>query len=462
MGKMAKLYALLGVLLVICGAVFAVSRYQGKQEAIKKSGEVILEIPTDSVTSLSWTNESGTFSFTKGETWSYDDDAAFPVSEEKIGSLLSQFENFTAAFSIDDVQDYGQYGLDEPVCTIDFTADGETHTVRLGDFSKMDEQRYVSIGDGKVYLAVHDPLEEFDAVAKDTILDDTIPQFDTAEKIEFSGNENYTIVRDEACKSICESDVYFADEKPLDTNNVDTWLAAVTSLNLTDYVSYNVSEEELRAFALDAPALTVTLAYSGETGSGTLTLHLSQNPEELAAYNEAVQEEADALPKVTCYARVDQSQIVYEISQEDYDILTAVSYDKLRHRELFTADFDTAVSMDVALDGERFTFVYTLPEDEDAEGAWTYQEEEFDITALKKALLAVSASGFTEEKPTGQEEISLTVHLDNEDFPTFTLTLYRCDGTNCIASVDGKPTALVSRSQTVNLIEAVNALILGS
>ena len=71
-------------------------------------------------------------------------------------------------------------------------------------------------------------------------------------------------------------------------------------------------------------------------------------------------------------------------------------------------------------------------------------------------------SSFTDETPTGQEEVSLTVHLDNEDFPTFTLTLYRLDGTNCIATADGKTVALVSRSKTVDLIEAVNELTLGS
>ena len=54
------------------------------------------------------------------------------------------------------------------------------------------------------------------------------------------------------------------------------------------------------------------------------------------------------------------------------------------------------------------------------------------------------------------------MHLDNEDSPTFTLTLYRLDGMNCIATVGGKPVALVSRSKTVDLIEAVNELALGS
>ena len=471
MRKATKLYALLGVLLVVCIAAFAISRYEAKKEQIKNSGEVILEIPTESVTALSWTNESGKFSFTKDETWVYDDDNAFPVDEEKINDLLEQFTSFAAAFSIDDVEDYAQYGLDEPICTIHITAGEESYTVELGDFSKMDEQRYVSIGDGKVYLVSHDPLDEFDSVLRDMILDDTIPEFDTAEQIEFSGNENYTIIRDEDGKSICADDIYFTDGQPLDTDNVDTVLSAIQSLSLTNYVSYNVTDEELTTFGLDDPELTVKMEYSTRDDdenvedSGTLLLRISRNPEEVAAYEEAVEKDEDDLPDVTCYVRVGQSQIVYEISQSVYDQLTAVSYDTLRHQNLFTADFDTVTSIDVALSGENYTFTYNPPEDkddEDAEGTWTYNGEEFDVYDLKTALRAISASSFTEEVPTGQKEISLTVHLDNEDFPTFTLTLYRLDGTNCIAAVDGKAVALVSRSQTVDLIEAVNELTLGS
>ena len=202
MRKATKLYTLLGVLLVVCIAAFAVSRYEEKKEQIKNSGEVILEIPTDSVTALSWTNESGTFSFTKDETWVYDEDNAFPVDEEKINDLLEQFTSFAAAFAIDDVEDYAQYGLDEPICTIHITADEESYTVELGDFSKMDEQRYVSIGDGRAYLVSHDPLDEFDSVLRDMILDDTIPEFGTVKQIAFSGEEAYTISYDEGGTSI--------------------------------------------------------------------------------------------------------------------------------------------------------------------------------------------------------------------------------------------------------------------
>lgn len=385
--------------------------------------------------------------------------------------MLAQFEDFAAAFAIDDVEDYAQYGLTEPICTISITAGEETYTVQLGDFSKMDEQRYVSIGDGKAYLVSHDPLDEFGAVLRDMILDDTIPAFDTAEKIAFTGTENYTISYDEDGTSICADDVYFADAQPLDTDNVNAWLTALTGLDLTDYVSYNVTNEELQTFGLDKPALTITLDYSSsdedgtETDAGTLVLHLSQNPEELAAYGEALANEEDDLPDVTCYARVGESQIVYQITQSEFDALTAVSYDTLRHQKLFTADFDAVTSIDVTLEGETYTFTYTPPEnedDEDAEGTWSYNGEEFDVFNFSYALRALSASSFTDEKPTGQEEISLTLHLDNEDFPAFTLTLYRCDGETCIAEVDGEPVAFVSRSRTVDLVEAVRTLTLSA
>lgn len=472
MRKATKLYALLGVLLVVCIAAFAVSRYEEKKEQIKNSGEVILEIPTDSVTALSWTNESGTFSFTKDETWVYDDDNAFPVDEEKINDLLEQFTSFAAAFSIDDVEDYAQYGLDEPICTIHITAGEESYTVELGDFSKMDEQRYVSIGDGKVYLVSHDPLDEFDAVLRDMILDDTIPEFDTVKQIAFSGEESYTISYDEGGTSICADDVYFTDGTPLDTDTVNEWLTALRSLDLTNYVSYSATGEELQTFGLDNPALTVALDYSSssdedgnETDSGTLVLHLSQNPEELAAYEKAIANEEGELPDVTCYARVGESQIVYQITQSEYDTLTDVSYDALRHQKIFTADFDTVTSIDVTLEGENYTFICTPPEDADdtdTEGTWTYQGVEFDIFDFSYALRALSATSFTVETPTGQEEISLTLHLDNEDFSTFTLTLYRYDGESCIACVDGEPIAFVSRDKAVDLIEAVRAVTLGA
>ena len=199
MKRAKKLYILLGVLVAVCAITFGVSRYQTRQEEIKNSGEVILEVPTDSVESLSWDVGDRSFSFhketTEGDTdsesiWIYDEDDVFPVDKTKINNLLSCFESLTAAFVIENPEDLGQYGLTDPSCTINFS-DGETsYTVLLGDYSPMDSQRYVSIGDGNVYLVSKDPMEEFDVELSKMLDDDDIPYQEeegTTTSIRFSG-----------------------------------------------------------------------------------------------------------------------------------------------------------------------------------------------------------------------------------------------------------------------------------
>ena len=103
----------------------------------------------------------------------------FPVDDEKIGELLARFESFGVSFIIEEVEDYGQYGLDDPVCTISLSAGDQSYEITLGDYSTMDSERYVSIGDGNVYLVPEDPLDYFDAVLSDMIKNDEIPSLDT-------------------------------------------------------------------------------------------------------------------------------------------------------------------------------------------------------------------------------------------------------------------------------------------
>lgn len=57
-------------------------------------------------------------------------------------------------------------------------------------------------------------------------------------------------------------------------------------------------------------------------------------------------------------------------------------------------------------------------------------------------------------------EIRLTLHLDSEVYPQTELVFYRYDGDSCLAVVDGSSWALVPREAVVDLIEAVNAIVL--
>ena len=135
----------------------------------------------------------------------------------------------------------------------------------------------------------------------------------------------------------------------------------------------------------------------------------------------------------------------------------AASYNDLRHPEVLTASFDDITSMDISLDGSVYTITSKGTGDEKT---FYYGEEEIAIDDLQSALENMDASSFTDETPSQKEEISVTVHLDNEVHPQVQIQLYRYDGEQCLAMVDEQSVSLVPRSDVVDLIEAVNALVL--
>lgn len=459
MKRSKRLVVLLAVLAAAVAATIGLSFFQERAEQIKNSGETILAIDPDTVTALAWENDDGKLAFHREDmTWLWDEDSAFPVDQEKVADLLSRFESFGVAFVIEDVEDYGQYGLDDPVCTIDLTAGEESVQVLLGDYSQMDSKRYVSIGDGNVYLVNEDPLDDFDAVLSDMIDHDEMPDFEKVSSVRFSGRENYTIAYEEKSDaSPCEDDVYFTQREgktvPLDTSRVDEYLSSITALSAKDYVTYNATEEELQSFGMDEPELTVTVDYthrdkSGEERADSFTLHVSRDPEEV--------EQEDAEEKITAYVRVGDSQIIYRITGDDYKKLMSAAYDDLRHKDLLTADFDAVTAIDISLEGETYTLTAQGEDD-----LWLYGAEEVDIADLRSDLEALAADTFTAEEPTDKLEIGLTVHLDNENFPGLEIELYRYDGESCLAKLDGKSVALVSRSDVVALMESIHAIVLG-
>lgn len=505
MHRSKRLLILVGVLAVVCAAAFLATRVQEQQEQVEASGETVLAIDAGNVASLAWTSGEAEYAFHKDETWLYDADEAFPVNAEALEELLAPFSSFNAAFVIRDVTDYAQYGLEEPECTIEIGTAEASYTIALGDMSAMDDQRYVSIGDGNVYLAVTDPMDAFSVELSDLIDNDEIPQMDTVTALSLTGAVEESIAYVEAGgPSYSDEDVYFLqsgeESLPLDTDLVEDYLGGIRSLVLTDYATYNATEIELASFGLNDPALTVTVEYEQqaeaaeegaepETTAGTLALHIGRVEEEA----EESAEETDAAAEETAesaedisqeeaqyayYLRMGDSQIVYNLSDADGEALFAGSYDDLRHRQLFWGDFDDVTQATILLDNQTYTLTAQTAEtadaaagsaeptaaaaaEDDAEITWTCNGETVDVTDLRDKLAALTAEAFTEEAPADQLEISLTLDLNNEDVPQVRIQLYRYDGASCLAVLDGEPAALVAREDVVDLMEAVRTLLLG-
>lgn len=450
MNKQKKLLVMLAALVLVSAVTVVVVRREETKEKIKNTPATILE--WSDISAVSWTYEEQSFAFEKADgTWVYPEDTAFPVDQEKMEEILAQFEDLGAAFTIEEVEDYGQYGLEKPSCTITLTQGEETRTLELGDYSKMDAQRYASLGDGNVYLLSHDPIEEFDTDLSGLIQQDQVPELLNVEAITLTGDKTDGFTKTEG-QSLCQEDEYFRDSDggPLDTDLTENYLYTLESLSLQDYVTYKATEEDLKNCYLDTPAQTVTVTYRPEEGDTAqeFTLHLGKAPDK------SEEEPGQA------YARVGDSPILYKISDSQYAALTACGYDDLRHQNLFTGDFTLAKELTVTLEGSTRVFTYEKRED-DEEPVWYLDEEQVDLTDIQTALENLTAETFTQEAPTGKEELSLTVKLDQEGENTLTLTFYRQDGTTVLAQANGKTLCTLPRAQVVTLTESFNAILLG-
>ncbi len=465
MNRPKKLGILLGVLALAWVAALAVMQMEERKEQIRETGEIILELPGESVQSLSWEYDDTSLAFHKDGVWLYDGDENFPVSEEKINELLEPFQAFGAAFVIEDVEDYGQYGLEDPVCTISLSTEERDYEIRLGDYSKMDSRRYVSIGDGNAYLAQSDPLERFDTGLNQLIENDEIPALDRVTEIRVSGSEDYRIVY-EGDREDPDSaeDAWFAEQggtlRPLDASRVDSYLWLIRSMSLDNYVTYHAAEEEVHSYGMDDPDLTVTIESAAEDGGedeaeAPFVVHISRDAETKEAMAAAAEDEETEIP--AGYVRIGDSPIIYKISTDRYQELMAAAYDDLRHTEVFWGDFAEVRQMEISLDGGTCTLT---SEGSGEERTWFYQGEELEIADIRTALESLTAAEFTDQRPTQRQEIGLTLHLDGGDSSKTQIALYRYNGEHCLAVVDGESVSLVDRDGVVALMEAVRAVIL--
>ena len=447
MKRRNKLWLMAGVLTLTLVLTLGIALVDQHMEKIRSSGETILSIPADSVTALSWDYEGQTLSFTRDDSWHYAGDPDFPVSALDMENILDPLGNLTAAFRIEDVEDYDQYGFADPVCTVAITAGDQSFTLRLGAYSKMDQQRYADIGDGNVYLLHHDPMEEFGQGLSDVIENDDIPYLDSADTITFTGAQTYTILREpEGAVSHRPEDRYFAKIEgqllPLSTPSVENFLSSLTMLDLTGFQTYTASREGLDAWGLDQPDLTIRVDYTREETDGSFTLMLAREESEEDPENAPV------------YAHLEGSELVYAITPAEYDSLTACGYDDLRHAEIFPAPLDQVQALEIRLDGG----VYEIAAGEEEDAPFLYLEQEVDLSPVITALGSLHAGEFTREPADGPLEIRLTADLKTGE--QVTLELYRKDGTHCTALVDGQVVALIPRAQAVELMEQIRTIVL--
>ena len=441
MKRQKNLLILLGVLAGLCAVILLVTGVQKHIDKITTVDKDIVDLDTDSVTKISWTSGGKTLTYEKtDDVWRQSDDAAFPVNQEKLQELLQRFALLNAGFEIDDVQDYGQYGLDSPEVTVTLTtADGDT-VVKFGSYSTMDSKRYVTLGDGEVYLISDDVAGELSTDRDEYLCADSVPAYDTITGITAAGETTFTAqYLPDATPLYTDTYDYYAVDgdsyTALSTQKIKDFLSNMAALPTDDYATYRASQENLADYGMDTPTVTYTVQYTQDKTDGGFTLALGKK--------------GDA-----CYARMNDSEIIFKLTEEEYNDLTATDADALRPDEALSLDWDAVKSMAFTVDGTTYTV-------EHKGDNFTINGDEVDFDAVKQAVDGLKISEYNRETTDKKQEIAFTITLDNKEHPELTVTIQQYDGENCLVTLNGTTLGFASRSNVVSLTEAVNAITLG-
>ena len=493
--------------LIICGAVLAALcigivitlNVEKKIEEINTVDETVISIEESSLEKISWKTEDGELTFeSTDDVWSLSSDVTFPVDQEEMSDLFLHFIDVHASFKIENVEDYSQYGFDDPVCTVTYTiTDEDEKVLKMGDFSTMDSKRYITFEDGNVYL-IDDDLYEYISVNQDDYLDnDEIPASTNLTKFTVSGENDLTIAydlegeysyTDVYCYYLLDGETY----KELSTSLAKNFIANISTLTLSSYATYNADTADLSVYGLDNPALSVNYVgeydTDGEVSDVDYTFYIG-TPD----------------GGETVYGRLNDSKIIYTLSAELYETIRDASYDTLRPSEILSLDYsavknvsftydDATYSVDIvvtqeaeeteaadtaeATDAAEAEDDYDVYDSEETEAAETEAESEATTSSIvtkcmmgetevefgdvKTAISALTINEFSKNAAEKKLELSLTVTQDNESFPSITVEFYQYDGDNCLAVKDGETVGLIERSLVADLKEAVTSMVLAA
>ena len=152
-----QLLGLVGALAVLGGAYGVIvlinknsEEKATEQSKAEKEANTFYLSQIEEPVSISYTNSYGTFDFsydTENETWSYDGDEHFPVTQSYLTSISSDLKNFTADRKLEEVQDdLSVYGLDNPSLTLTAKGSDDTEvTILVGSVNSYNSDYYAKV-----------------------------------------------------------------------------------------------------------------------------------------------------------------------------------------------------------------------------------------------------------------------------------------------------------------------------
>ena len=435
------LLALALVALAAAGAVYLLP-----DEDLEEYEEItLLSFEQEDAQALSYTYEDETVELVNDDgTWEYALDADFPLDSSCVDSMLASLSSLAATQEITAPEDTAQYGLDGPVLTVTLTLDEEI-TLTFGDETTMGGERYVSTGDGNVYLVDSAITSPFSYGLYDLIELESVPDMsDTVSLTVESDTQSYTIehITEDAPEYtdyyewfLVTGDGYLA----LDNTSARGVVSGVTGVSWQQCVSYNATGDDLAEYGLDTPSATATVRYiyTEEDEDGNETEYETTFTLELGDYTE------DGV-----YARIADSEMVYIAEASVLDnLLDLTPETDMLPTEPVRLTLDDVTGFDVTVDGETYSVTITRETVYDDGGnaaeevTYTLADgTELDTETVDGALSTLNGmtGDGTASDRSGTELASFTFYQEREGYETVTLSFKTYNSSDCLTTLNGE------------------------
>ena len=354
MTKQSKTLIALAAVVVVCAAGYVGLRTWNQSQS--EVDETVYITQLSDPTALTFTNQYGTYSFTKGEEgWTRDDDSDFPTDQNALDDLAGQAGKLAAVRTISDPEELSSYGLDEPTMEVNL-ADEDGTQVKLLIGSTADSGDYYAKVDGSdtVYTiastlptALDIQVDELIALAEfPSISEDNIQSVTWT-----SGESTVTLVKEETESEPAEdtsSDssadsseeettiVWKVDGQTVSEDNTTfiSLMAQLSELAFSDCYDYHKQAQTRTDCGLDTPVGVLTVVYTDGDEEKTMTLTLGALAEGGESY----------------YAMLDDDPIIYLIPSNEIGSLFSMTVDNLTAVEETEEETSTETETDTQSD----------------------------------------------------------------------------------------------------------------